>query len=329
MLKGPRDVTPQGRQCAFCGILNPEDAHLQEHNAQSCHQGPPDSFKSKRRHELVCHLRKIHGIENKFHGEAIAVKWKSTVEKQTWSCGFCVSTFPSFNEHLGHIASEHFERGQKIDDWDATKVIQGLLQQPGVIEAWKEKMMTWQVENTTWEKHAIIDLQHDLEVGPNDEKSAVDLAEAAFIACRLTWDMDKDMEGVMAISGANFDQTLGPTPNQIQPSSASSPYFSSDHRHSLAAVQHFNDMSSSRLGTLANPPLDYSYSDIPIANYHDSSDEGRNFPPFGLQQSHSATSLREHNDEEGTEDENDIEEDADWPRFSGMNDETDSDILVR
>lgn len=188
MLKGPREVTPQGIQCAFCGILNPLDGHLSVHDAQKCLHGPPGSFSSKRRHELVNHLSKIHHIHQKSQGEAIAVKWKHTVEKQAWSCGFCVIAFASFSDRLTHIAAQHFEDEQTIDKWDTTKVIQGLLQQPGMIEAWGQKLAslpTWVVEAMVWGKDAMIGLRHDLEVGPNYDKSAVELAEAAYVACRL------------------------------------------------------------------------------------------------------------------------------------------------
>ena len=190
MLKGPREVTPQGIQCAFCGILNPLDGHLSVHDAQKCLHGPPGSFSSKRRHELVNHLSKIHHIHQKSQGEAIAVKWKLTVEKQAWSCGFCVIAFATFSDRLSHIATQRFENGQTISNWDTTKVIQGLLQQPGMIEAWGQKLAslpTWEVEAMVWEKDAITGLQHDLEVGPNYDKSAVELAEAAYVACRLNW----------------------------------------------------------------------------------------------------------------------------------------------
>ena len=196
MLKGPRESTPQGIQCAFCGILNPLDGHLSVHDAQKCLQGPPDSFSSKRRHDLVNHLSKIHRIHHKAQGEAIAVKWKHTVEKQAWSCGFCITAFASFNNRLSHIATQHFANGQTIKNWDTTKVIQGLLQQPGMIEAWRLKMVSlpaWEVGTIVWERDAIIGLQHDLEVGPNENKSAAELAEAAYVACRLNWGMESQI----------------------------------------------------------------------------------------------------------------------------------------
>ncbi len=141
---------------------------------------------------MVNHLGKTHGIHTKSQGEAIALKWKYTVKKQAWSCGFCVNTFVTFNDRLSHIATEHFERGQTMDDWDATKVIQGLLQQSSMTQAWAEKLASlpaWEIPDIIWERNAIVDLQHDLEVGPNEEKSAVNLADAAYVACRMNWGM--------------------------------------------------------------------------------------------------------------------------------------------
>lgn len=192
MVRGPREATRYGAQCAFCGILNPDDGHLLEHNAQACGEGPPKSFSHKRRYEMVSHLSEIHGVRLKSEGEAIAVKWKYTVEKHAWSCGFCVKSFVTFNERLNHIATQHFERGQTINDWDATKVIQGLLQQSEMIKAWEdilESLDPYMTSDIIWETDAIKALQHELEVGPSDQKSAVVLAEAAYTACRLNWGM--------------------------------------------------------------------------------------------------------------------------------------------
>ena len=141
---------------------------------------------------MVNHLGKIHMIHPKSQGEAIAVKWKYTVKKQAWSCGFCGNAFVDFNDRLTHIATQHFERGQTVDDWDATKVIQGLLQQSSMTQAWAEKLASlpaWEVPDIIWERNAIVDLQHDLEVGPNEEKSAVNLADEAYVACRMNWGM--------------------------------------------------------------------------------------------------------------------------------------------
>ena len=138
---------------------------------------------------MVTHLRKIHAI-HKSQGEAIAMKFKQSVKKQAWSCGFCVNTFITFHDRMSHIAAQHFERGQTIAEWDTTKVIQGLLRQVGMIKAWTEKLASlhiWEVDNINiiWGGDVITTLQHHLEVGPSDHKSAVSLAEAAYTAWKL------------------------------------------------------------------------------------------------------------------------------------------------
>ena len=309
MLEGPREPTPHGSQCAFCGIPNPEDDHFQQHNAQACHQWLSDSFSSKRRHELVYHLRKVHGIESKHQGESIAVKWKNTVEKQAWSCGFCVTTFTSFNERLSHIATQHFERGQTIDEWDTTKVIQGLLRQPGLIESWEGKLRSlqfWEIEDIMWESHAIVDIQHDLEVGPSDEKRAIDLVEAAYMACRLNLGMDTERVGTN--SGAGLDRILDMTatlPNQSRASSAFSPYLDPDHHHPLSAIQEFNETFDSDVGSQAHHAFDYGYSSEPMASHQD-----LDASLFGLQQTQSTTNWQSNNDDDG---ENDTENNEAWP----------------
>ena len=193
MLKGSKEAKSQGIQCAICGILDPSDEHLlEQHKAGVCLKRGPRSFQTKRRDEMVTHLSKKHSVSQRSDGEAIAMKWRYTVEKQAWSCGFCGNFTLTFSDRLSHIATQHFERGQTIDAWDATKVIQGLLQQPGMIKAWEEILAswdTWEIEDMMWEKDAITKLQHDLEVGPNDEMSATDLAKAADKACRMNWGM--------------------------------------------------------------------------------------------------------------------------------------------
>lgn len=293
MLEGPREATPQGAQCAFCGILSPHDDHLLEHNAQVCRQGPPESFSSKRRHEMVNHLSKIHGIRLKSQGEAIAVKWKYTVKKQALSCGFCVNVFVTFNDRLSHIATQHFEHGQTIDEWDATKVIQGLLQQSGMIKAWGEKMAslpTWEVEDIIWEKDAIIDLQHDLEVGPNDERSAGNLAEAAYIACRMNWGMET--QRTMAVAEATFDDTFVTnafSPHQTQAPMLSAPSFGSNHNQPPPIAQAFNEALPGVAAIQANPLLEYNYSSASVFDLDDSENIDLASSPFYYQQTQQAT----------------------------------------
>ena len=185
MLGGPLEETKGGLKCILCGKLNPSEKHLSEHNIRICEQGRPGSFSCKRRTELVKHLEKCHDVQGKAQGEVIADKWKETTKKQAWSCGFCIHLTNTFGDRLKHIAT-HFERGQTLDEWDTTKVIEGLLLQPGMVNVCQTQLVASSLgcepPGVIWEKHLVEDLQRDLEVGPSDTKHAVALAKAAYRA---------------------------------------------------------------------------------------------------------------------------------------------------
>ena len=137
---------------------------------------------------MVRHLKKCHNVPEKARGEAIADKWRKTTDQQMWSCGFCTHLFHTFGTRLNHIAT-HFERGATLDEWDASNVIEGLLEQPRMASAWKRQLtaspLGWDRRGITWEKHLVKDLQKHLEVGPSDTKTAEALAKAAYQACRF------------------------------------------------------------------------------------------------------------------------------------------------
>lgn len=186
MVAGPLEETRSGHKCTLCGVLNPSEEHLGAHEIQKCGQGVPGSFSCKRRVDLVNHLIECHNVQGKAQGRAIADKWKeTTTKKQAWSCGFCSHLDHTFGDRLKHIAS-HFERGQTLNEWDATKVMEGLLSQPGMANVWKIQLaaspLGWKSSKIIWEKHLVKDLQHDLEVGPSDTKHAEALANAAYEA---------------------------------------------------------------------------------------------------------------------------------------------------
>ena len=187
MLNGATEDTPQGIKCAFCGELDPSEGHLSTHNVEICRPGSSGPFSCQTYDEMVDHLYKAHHVDNWRTLDRLVPKLKDTVNKQAWSCGFCVISLASFADRLSHIAS-HFEQGQTIHEWDTTKVIKGLLQQPGVIKAWEEKvasMETGEIDCRYWMKDATKALRRDLEVGPNPKKTAWDLANAAIAASEL------------------------------------------------------------------------------------------------------------------------------------------------
>ena len=138
---------------------------------------------------MVKHLKRSHGVDSKALGEDMAAKWKQTLDKNAWACGFCLTTFSNFQERLRHLQL-HFEQGKTMDDWSITLVIQGLLQQPNIVEAWNAKLAnmfpgleTW---HFVWREPAVKELQYKLEMGPSQTgESAETLVEAAYTACEF------------------------------------------------------------------------------------------------------------------------------------------------
>ena len=188
MLDGPLEETERGHKCILCGVFNPSKGHLDGHNVDTCGQGVPGSFANKRRGKLVDHLMECHNVHGKAQAQAIADRWQAMTQEQAWSCGFCTHRVHTFEERLSHI-KVHFDRGQTLEEWDATKVMEGLLSQRSMDSAWKTQMaassLDWRHLGISWEKHLIKNIQHDLEMGPSDSKHAEILAKAAYQASQF------------------------------------------------------------------------------------------------------------------------------------------------
>ena len=210
MLTGPVDQTEGYVTCSLCGSSNPNEEHLSAHNTHICGPGVPGSFSCKRRADLVRHTMKCHRVQTKARAEATADNWKDTTKKQAWSCGFCVCLLYTFGDRLKHIAA-HFERGQTLDEWDTTNVMEGLFLQPGMVNVWK-RPLDWRSSKVIWKKDAVKQVQHDLELGPSDPAHAVALVRAVYNARLSDWHL------------SNSDRLSTSTPNyEAQGTSALSP----------------------------------------------------------------------------------------------------------
>ena len=189
MHRGRLESTDHGFVCAFCGIIEPDNSHFECHNVYGCESQGGDRFSCKRRCDMVNHLDKVHGISDRTQGEAVATTWKYGNPKQAWACGFCVSTFSTFPERLKHLQA-HFEHGMTLKDWDSSKVIQGLLEQPALKEGWKAKVATMlpnaQTSSFVWKNPDLKDLQQKLEEGPlaggDNAEALVDAAFTAYLS---------------------------------------------------------------------------------------------------------------------------------------------------
>ena len=136
---------------------------------------------------MVDHLSRDHAKHDKIQGRSMAENWRVNSGKQAWSCGFCARLFLAFGDRLKHIDNAHFKMHHHIRKWDRSKVIWGLLLQPGVKEAWENLAALKSPHDSSdliWEDPALNELQLLLEMGPSTGQSAASLAAAAYAAAR-------------------------------------------------------------------------------------------------------------------------------------------------
>lgn len=189
MLKGLFEFTKDGRRCVLCGALNQADSHHLVHNTTPCVKAT-NRPSVKRRYDMVGHLRDVHAIYDRTKAGSIADKWRRKSTKSAWSCGFCVHLSPSLQEHLRHIGIEHFDKGQSITDWNYSNIIQGLLLQPAINEAWMrllESLDPFRPSETRWNKSGTEMLLHKLERRLTGNDTPQSLAKAAYDSAEFDW----------------------------------------------------------------------------------------------------------------------------------------------
>ena len=189
MLKGLFENTNDGRRCVLCGTTNEVDSHHSMHNVAACVDAANrPSF--KRRYDMVGHLKEVHDVQDLATGGIIADKWRCKSSKKVWSCGFCTKISQSLQDHLRNVGTDHFEKGQSIKDWEYSKVIQGLLLQPEIHEAWQhllESLDPFRPSETKWNKLGSEKLLYKLERGLTDHEDAQSLAKAAYDSAKYDW----------------------------------------------------------------------------------------------------------------------------------------------
>ena len=201
MASGHWNAKAQAFACTHCGTINPGEEHFKVHGIEEC------NAQNKRREKIVKHLKDYHMVSERAVGESLADKWRCDLGKRFWACGFCVMLFLSFKDRLQHIGKEHYDRGQQLGQWDANKVIRGLLLQPGVDGAWKSLVDTHCFHNAselTWETSGFRDLQYKLEIGPTDERSGEHLAEIAFRASKMPADQYSYEHAIGLSNGSQY-----------------------------------------------------------------------------------------------------------------------------
>ncbi|KAE8165036.1 hypothetical protein BDV40DRAFT_88341 [Aspergillus tamarii] len=100
------------KHCAFCNALDPNAAHLDQHNHNICH-GDSDKRRSFRRKDhLVQHLRLVHNVDTL----PLIDDWKISRSAIPSRCGFCDHSMDTWEERVDHLA-EHFRKSTTMKDW--------------------------------------------------------------------------------------------------------------------------------------------------------------------------------------------------------------------
>lgn len=196
MLKELFEPTKEGRRCILCGALSQADNHHLIHNIAPCIEAASRPF-FKRRYDMVGHLKDVHAIYDRALGGDIAEKWRCKSSKSAWSCGFCVHLSASHQEHLKHIGTAHFEKGQSVEEWKYSNIIEGLLLQSGINEAWinlLESLGPFRLSEIKWDRAGSENLLHKLERGLTGNETPQALAKAAYDSAEFDWSLsDIDM----------------------------------------------------------------------------------------------------------------------------------------
>ncbi|KAH7007593.1 hypothetical protein EDB80DRAFT_893853 [Ilyonectria destructans] len=100
--------------CVFCGLISPDDDHLDTHNYASCQEREREERTFYRKDHLIQHMRFMHNSQfRKWPME----DWKLNLTEEIRSrCGFCKVNLTSWAERTNHLA-EHFKEGRTMADW--------------------------------------------------------------------------------------------------------------------------------------------------------------------------------------------------------------------
>ena len=175
---GPVEETPWGLKCALCETANPTKSHLLHHDILKYDGRLRESTRSRKRN--FEELLKRHKTPDE-NIKILVDKWRKTGKKKAYSCGFCISIFPTLPERTSHVDREHYAKGKNIDEWEETNVIKGLLLQGGVrqecLRLFNPLDPSLMETRISWPPSEINDLRHRLELGA---EAATDLAVDVF-----------------------------------------------------------------------------------------------------------------------------------------------------
>ena len=201
----PFEDAVTGVICALCGSVNPSKSHRAGHSIGDCGDRSVKPRSVSRRANLEKHLLESHAVSKDF-SRSLANKWKTTLSKKHFACGFCVSIFPTIHEQLNHIDTDHFRKGQQISEWSATNVIQGLLLSPGVARWFRWILLSVPYakdRSLHWEWRTVKNLQRRLEIA-EDPAETLAFEANALLTFNLSRQKVDGQELPRSLSGLNF-----------------------------------------------------------------------------------------------------------------------------
>lgn len=197
-------------QCSFCDAPNPDANHFTIHNVSACHgdYGKPKSY--SRKTNFIKHLQVVHNASSAC-ASRFSEEWRESHKnkRKFFSCGFCICHFSTLQEVNNHIDVEHWSHHHELVNWDNNKVILGLLQRPGVMELWEQRLTSYGINPLSdtapqWHPSEVKDIQLQLEV---DEESPAALVNLAFskISYFSTLQMQRPLSEILEASDGYMD----------------------------------------------------------------------------------------------------------------------------
>jgi hypothetical protein len=99
--------------CVFCGVAQPDEAHVESHNFTACQERTIEERTFYRKDHLRQHLKLVHDV--KFLPGPME-NWKVDSPQIRSRCGFCGIVMDSWTIRIDHLA-EHFKTGKTMADW--------------------------------------------------------------------------------------------------------------------------------------------------------------------------------------------------------------------
>lgn len=99
--------------CVFCGVPDPDEAHLDIHNYQPCHERTLEERTFNRKDHLNQHLQLVHNV--KFDKWSMS-SWRIPMSSIKTRCGFCGLKMQMWEERVDHLAG-HFKQGLTMASW--------------------------------------------------------------------------------------------------------------------------------------------------------------------------------------------------------------------